>query len=405
MGQFGFWIAAGAVVAMVGIVLFQALRQGRALPLDPAGTQDVQVYRDQLAEVDRDLSRGTLARTEAERLKTEISRRLLAADARLRQGEQAGVSHWKAGMLLAVLALAGGIAVYAGLGQPGYGDLPLERRLALAQTRYEGRPSQVESEARAPKLDAAPDVDPKLMGLIAELRQAMQTHPDDPQGLALLARYEGMLGNFPAAAVAQRHLIEVKGAAATAEERAALAELMIMAAGGAVSPEAEEVLRQTLQQDPRNAPARYYTGLMMLQVGRPDQAFEFWQALLTEGPQDAPWIGPIRDQIEEVAAAAGIRYQLPRAEGPSAGDMAAAAEMSPEDRQKMIEGMVAGLEARLMQQGGSLAEWQKLINALGVLGQTQRAQAAYDKARADLAANPGDLSALQAVATQAGLTP
>jgi cytochrome c-type biogenesis protein CcmH len=85
--------------------------------------------------------------------------------------------------------------------------------------------------------------------------------------------------------------------------------------------------------------------------------------------------------------------------------MANAAQMTPEDRQKMIEGMVGGLEARLLAEGGTLEDWTKLINALGVLKASDRAKAAYAKAKVDFAGKPGELSALQAAAVQAGLAP
>ncbi|MEZ5798434.1 MAG: hypothetical protein R3D63_13725 [Paracoccaceae bacterium] len=85
--------------------------------------------------------------------------------------------------------------------------------------------------------------------------------------------------------------------------------------------------------------------------------------------------------------------------------MAAAADMSAEDRQAMIEGMVGQLQERLASEGGSAEEWAKLINALGVLGRKDEAQAIYDEAKGRFAGRDGDLSALAAAAQGAGLTP
>ena len=405
MDGYGFWMAAGIIVAMVAVVLGQALRRGGAQAAAPAGAEDVAIYRDQLAEVDRDLARGTLPATEAQRLKVEISRRLLAADARSGERRAAGHSPLLAGLAVVALALAGAAWLYWRLGAPGYADLPLAARLAQIDADFAHRPSQAMDEAAAPRMDGVPQADPKLLELIAQLRQVVKQHPDDVKGLGFLARYEGALGNFDAAITAQRHLIAVKGTQATAEDQTTLAELMIFAAGGLVSPETEQVLIAALKLDPRNAPARYYSGLMFAQGGRPDRAFALWRPLLEESAPDAPWVQPIRDQIEAVAAAAGVRYQLPAVKGPSAGDMAAAAEMTPEERQQMIEGMVGGLEARLMAEGGPVEDWTRLIGALDVLGATERAQSAYDRARAAYAADPGALSALQAAARAAGLTP
>jgi cytochrome c-type biogenesis protein CcmH len=86
--------------------------------------------------------------------------------------------------------------------------------------------------------------------------------------------------------------------------------MMILAAGGYVSPEAEAALVRGLELQPRNGTARYYAGLMYAQQGRPDLAFPIWRNLLAESTPDAPWLDPIRLQIEEVAALAGERVRL-----------------------------------------------------------------------------------------------
>ena len=73
-----FWIAAlgmtGAVVALMLLALF---RRSRA---QAGALSDLQVYKDQLAEVERDLARGTVTEAEAETVRTEVARRLLEAD-------------------------------------------------------------------------------------------------------------------------------------------------------------------------------------------------------------------------------------------------------------------------------------------------------------------------------------
>ena len=91
--------------------------------------------------------------------------------------------------------------------------------------------------------------------------------------------------------------------------------------------------------------------------------------------------------------------------GPSAEDLSAAQEMSPQDRQEMIQGMVARLSDRLATEGGTAPEWAQLIGALGVLGQTDRAKAIYAEAKTRFAEDNEALAGLKAAAQQAGLTP
>jgi cytochrome c-type biogenesis protein CcmH len=77
--------------------------------------------------------------------------------------------------------------------------------------------------------------------------------------------------------------------------------------------------------------------------------------------------------------------------------------MTPEDRAKMIAGMVEGLEQRLGSEGGSAAEWAQLLTALGVLGDEDRANVAWAKAQAALAQDPAGLEQARAAARKAGI--
>ena len=75
----GFWIATGLFSGLVVVLLLLAAsRPQRAAT--PAAAYDLQVYRDQLKEIARDIARGVLTEEEATRTRAEVSRRLLEAD-------------------------------------------------------------------------------------------------------------------------------------------------------------------------------------------------------------------------------------------------------------------------------------------------------------------------------------
>ncbi|MGR3495108.1 c-type cytochrome biogenesis protein CcmI, partial [Citreimonas sp.] len=383
-----FWGVTGLMALAVAALLALAVLRGRR-DVAPAQASDLRVYRDQLSEIDRDLARGTIPAEEAERLRTEVSRRILAADSAARgdaaRPEQPRAASAGVAALAAVLVVAGAFVLYGRLGAPGYPDLPRQGRIAAAEDARQTRPSQAEAESGLPATQS-PDADPDYLALVQQLRGAVAERPNDLQGLALLARSEAALGNYVAAYQAQQAIIEAKGDAATADDYADLADMMILAAGGYVSPQAERALDAALTRDPRNGVARYYAGLMMAQTGRPDLAFNTWDRLLRESPADAPWLQPIRAQIEDIAWRAGMAdYTLPEPQaaprGPTAEDMENAAEMTPEQRMEMIRGMVSGLSDRLATEGGPPEDWARLITALGVLGETDRARAIWSEAR------------------------
>jgi cytochrome c-type biogenesis protein CcmH len=92
------------------------------------------------------------------------------------------------------------------------------------------------------------------------------------------------------------------------------------------------------------------------------------------------------------------------APGPTAEDIAAAQQMSPQDQQAMINGMVERLASRLEANPDDPEGWARLINARMVLGDQAAAQAAYDKAAEVFASDPVKLALVKAGAAQAGLS-
>ncbi len=401
----GFWLGAAVISFAVAALLLRGAARGDAGAQDQGAAKALVLYRGQLDEISRDIARGTLAEAEAAPLRAEVQRRILAA-ARMGTGAPLAVrpnGQWL-GLGVVIAALAGAAGLYLRLGAPAYLDLPLSKRLALADAAYADRPTQAQAEAEAPKAPA-PELDAEFEGLLTQLRAAVAARPTDVQGLTLLARNEANIGNFAAAAQAYQGLVAAKGEAASPEDHLALAQAMIAAAGGLVTAEAEAALTQVLQRDPQNGMARYFSGLMFAQTGRPDRAFALWEPLLRAGPQDAPWAAPIAQLLPEVAAAAGINYTPPASFGRGAEDIAGAADMDPNDRAVMINTMVTGLEERLLQTGGSADEWVRLITSLGVLGQTGRLKTALAAGRAALAGDQAGLQALQDAAAKAGVTP
>src|SRR5471030_899819 len=88
------------------------------------------IYRDQLAEIERDVAAGLIGPSEAEAARVEISRRLLAAADAERDAPTS--SNTTLRRTVAVIALAGlpvmAVALYLPLGSPKLPDFPLSQR-------------------------------------------------------------------------------------------------------------------------------------------------------------------------------------------------------------------------------------------------------------------------------------
>ena len=78
--------------------------------------------------------------------------------------------------------------------------------------------------------------------------------------------------------------------------------------------------------------------------------------------------------------------------------------MESEDRQAMIQGMVSQLDARLVEQGGSVEEWQRLIRARVVLDQKEDAILAVQRALVAFEDDQQKAESIKAFATELNLS-
>ncbi|MEM9798302.1 MAG: c-type cytochrome biogenesis protein CcmI [Pseudomonadota bacterium] len=396
-----FWIAATALTLIAVVLMIAALRRGPETDASP----DMDVYRDQLREVERDRERGTLAPEEAEAARTEVARRLLAADKATARPMSNGGGWIGMGLVIVVTAAVAG-GTYWLIGAPGYADLPLAARIERIEAARAARPGQAVAEAEVP--DRIDDSRPDITTMADQLRTVLADRPDDLRGWQLGVQTWSGLNDLETAWRAQDRVVAILGDDATGGDFAMLAELMILAAGGYVSPEAEQALAEALRRDPANGWARYYAGVMYAQGGRPDVAWPIWKRLVSESRPGDPWLEPIYARTEAISSAAGDPTPvsaLPTPRGPSAADLEAAENLSPEERMDMIEGMVGGLATRLADQGGPPGEWARLITAYGVLGRSDAAATVYAEARLVFADDPTALDTLARAADQAGIAP
>jgi cytochrome c-type biogenesis protein CcmH len=393
-----FWAVATGIAGVVALVLMGALRRAPGIRL--GAEADMAVYRDQLAEIERDLARATIGADEAARLRAEVGKRVIDADkARVvGTGKTAASSTGLVVGLILTVVVPGGLAAYWGLGAPGYPDMALKPRLAALDEGIRNRPTQdAELATQGRERDAALDA----------LLSAELAGVTDPEVLRTRFRQHFEAGEMQAAVRVQERLLALRGEVASGNDHANLALALVAEAQGYVSPEAEAELRKALQRDMGNELARYLVGEMFLQGGRYDQTFRFWRPLAEEGDPAAPWTSSIRERIAQVAELAGVSYAAPPVEGsgPTAADVAASGDMSPQERQAMIEGMVAQLSDRLATEGGDIEDWNRLIRSLAVLERLDEAQKIYDEAKVRFEGRPTELSFLRLAAVETGLNP
>jgi cytochrome c-type biogenesis protein CcmH len=376
------WIVLAAITAACLIaVLHPLLRAPRAADAGRA-RHDLEVYRDQLAELERELEHGMIAARDAAAARVEIERRMLAADAEASlqtKGPTMAVSPRARRIAIALVLLvpAAALALYLWEGSP---EMP-------------GAPYAERSAERDRLVAEAPE---GLDERMAELAALVEEQPDNLDAWRVLGRGYFTLGRYGDSAGAYR-----RAAALAPGDGTILSELgqsLVYAAGGEVTAEARQVFAQVRTAAPDEPRARYYLGLAEAQAGRPEEALKIWVALERDSAADAPWLPVLRQGIAQLSAESGIDPATRGGTaGPSREQVEAAAEMTAEERQAMIDGMVEGLAARLEENPDDLDGWLMLGRARAARGERDQAVEAFRRA-AELAPENPEIVGLYAEA-------
>ena len=277
--------------------------------------------------------------------------------------------------LAAVPAIS--VALYLALGQPGYDDQPLHAR----------------------SLDQAPGQDSSVAELVARAELFLADNPQDARGWLVLAPVYRKQGDLERSARAYANALQYGQFEPTrrAGLMAELGEIRIAMNSGIISDNPRALLARALQLDPANVKAAYYLAIEREQAGQEKEAKTAWMGLLERVEDTNPTLAKtIRTRL----AALGTSVR-----GPSAEDVEAAAALSADDRQVMIEGMVAQLAARLQDTPDDLPGWKRLIRSYLVLEKRDQSVTALQSARTAFQSKPQALAELTNLARNLGLEP
>jgi cytochrome c-type biogenesis protein CcmH len=411
------WIILTALTALAAAWLTIPLVRRHEARVD-ARAATIAVLKDQLADVDVQLAAGSIQPGEAEGLRNEIRRRLLAAghipaelDRTMGQKALSGLA-----LGLAAMVAVAAAALYASMGQP-----------ELASNA----PAPAAAPAAAPVPDAA--AQGEVNQLVAGLEQKMQANPNDPEGWRMLGWSYFQTGRYGDAAKAYARAIALKPDGEGYQS--AYGEALVQEAGGQITPAAAAAFEKAAAQDGADARARYFLAVRKSERGDRKGAIEDMLRLVADSPADAPWLPQLRQVIQQTAQAAGIdiaaRLAATKPVGnaavpglpppvaaaaaanaaapagvmpsPSREQVQAAQAMNPADRQQMIRGMVEGLAEKLKANPKDEGGWLRLMRARQVLGDAAAAKMARDQALAAFAGDAAAQGRIRAAAAEMGL--
>lgn len=315
----------------------------------------IQFYEARRLELDRQVTAGLISESERAASEAEQARRLLMIGRQNEVEQEQKTGSARRSKIAALLLLIGlpvlSIALYLRTGTPDMPDQPIASRVT-------------------------PGSDAQMQQALQRIELHLASNPDDARGFEVIAPAYMRLGRYQDAAFAFRRVIAISGE--TPDRLANLGEALIASQNGIVNAEAKQAFQKAVALDPDFGKARFYLALAAEQDGDVPGAIRKLielSASLPEGP------GRMRVETElDRFRAEGKAPPRPTG-GPQSEAGKALSELPPEERARAIEGMVEGLAARLAQQGGSLEEWQRLIQARVVLNQRDKAADSLAKAR------------------------
>ncbi len=272
----GFLIGAAAALLATLLLLLRPFLWQRARATASHRQLNAAIYRDQMAELQRDRDAGTLADEDYAMAREELQRRVLE-DGQGEEAEPVLKAPKKTLAAVALLVPIAGIALYLLLGHPE-GTNPAAQRQPTARD---------------------------IERMVATLAAKMEKEPGNVQGWGMLARSYKAMGRLEEATKAFEHVMTLNPA--DAQVYADYADILATQAKGNFAGKPEQLIDRALKLDPDNPEALWLAGTAAFEAGRYQQAIPLWtrlHGLLPPGSDDAKQIATALAQARAKAGAA-----------------------------------------------------------------------------------------------------
>ncbi len=313
------------------------------------------------------------------------------------------------GFIILAIIIANGVGLYLFIGKPS--------------KQWTGAPVYVQSDniTLRPDLGMAANTSSldSVDSMIARLQARLEQNPDDVEGWRMLGWSFFNLDRYAKAAEAYERAASQRPQ--NDDYLTSWGESLTMEAGGLVTDEAYELFLKALAINPNNPRANFFKGLRFDQNGDSRAALDLWVELVNNAALEDEWASSLRDRILSTASDKQIDISgrlkettssfTPNSDpssgsisGPSRRQMVEAMAMPEQDRQAMIEGMVARLALRLQQNPDDVDGWERLIHSYQVMGRTTEATESLQFALGYFADDPEIQERLLAKGKKLGLS-
>ena len=305
-------LAALLVIAVTARLLLPLLRAPKTADnsANERREANLAIFRDQLAELEREHDEASLSASDYEQAKRELQRRMLEDVQIENSGEPTSTTSKKTAIALLIALPLAATAGYALLGNP--------RGLDPMQTQPQTRVSPGQIEA-----------------MVVKLAEKLKNNPDDASGWVMLARSYKVLERFAEAAEAYSHAGAVVDKDATL--LADYAEVLAQANKGDLQGKPGELIARALKLDPNEPQALLLAGAAASDRRDFAAAADYWSRLLLQlepGSEEAVSVETAITKAREIAAGSASKKPL-AATGSISGEVILspqlAAQAKPDD--------------------------------------------------------------------------
>jgi cytochrome c-type biogenesis protein CcmH len=306
-------IATVMVVIALAWLLWPLLRSGQRATVE-RHVANATIYRDQFADLDADLKRGSISEVQYKEAKAELERRLLdearadAAPAPVSRGGRAPAVV----IALSVPVLAG--LLYWKLGAPDAFS-PIATPLESSHQLTAG---QVEE-------------------MVQQLSARLEREPDNVEGWVILARTYYTMRKFPEAAAAYEKLTKL--VPNEPDLLADYADALAMSQGRDLSGKPMELVQAALKVDPNHWKALAMAGTAAFDRKDYKGAVAYWERLRDSQAPDSPIATSIAASIDEARRLGGMPPAVAAASAPQKA--APTAPMAAAPRAEAAKGAAA----------------------------------------------------------------
>jgi cytochrome c-type biogenesis protein CcmH len=265
-----FWFLVGCLLCgALLMVLPPLLRPKLRNALTTADSGNLQIYRDQFREAERDLGAGLFSPEHFAQARTDIQRRLIEETAPqpvLARPKPA----LRSAIAVALLIPLGSVLAYLMLGDP--------KALTPVSPLHSVAPAQIQR-------------------MVEVLAERLKSEPNNAEGWMMLGRSYTVLQRYPDAVTAFRRAnILVPGNPSLLAD---FADVLGMAQGQRLAGEPANLIQQALTSDPRHVKALALAGSVAFETRDYATARTYWERLIAVVPQDSDIARSVQGSIAE----------------------------------------------------------------------------------------------------------